>query len=274
MKKVVVIGLGYVGLPLALLLAKKHKVVGVDLSEELIRNLQKGETSITEEDVKVLVKSKCASQNFQAQTAPEEADIFVICVPTPLTTDQNAELEQVKRASEAIAPYLKKGNLVILESTVPPQCCKTFLKPLIEKHSGFRVPEDVLLAHCPERVLPGNSIHELTHNNRIIGGMDAASAKAAKNIYRSFVKGEILLTGDVTAELCKLAENAYRDVNIAFANEISLIAGSFHVDPKEVIWLANKHPRVSIATPGIGVGGHCLPVDPWFLRKPGDDHFA
>lgn len=240
MKKVVVIGLGYVGLPLALLLAKSFKVVGVDLNEELTRNLQRGETSIAEEDVKVKLNSKLARQNFQAQTVPEEADVFLICVPTPLTTDRFAEMEHVARATEAIALCLKKGNLVILESTVPPGSCKTVLTPIIEKNSGFRVPEDVLLAHCPERVLPGNSIYELIHNSRIIGGLDAASAKAAESIYRSFVKGEIFLTDEVTAELCKIIENAYRDVNIALANEISLIAGSFHVDSKEVIsWPTN-----------------------------------
>ena len=272
MKKVVVVGLGYVGLPLALLLAKRNKVMAVDTDQQLVAMLKRGETFITEKEVRDELNSDAVHENLQFKVTPEAADVFVICVPTPLGADKVADLKHVRAATQSIAPHLKSGNLVILESTVPPQTCRTVLKPILEKAVGLRVPEDVLLAHCPERVLPGNSIYELVHNCRIIGGLNFAAAEAAENVYCSFVKGEIILTDDVTAELCKIVENAYRDVNIAFANEISLVAANLDVDPNELISLANKHPRVSIAKPGIGVGGHCIPVDPWFIKQANEEH--
>ena len=267
MSKIVVMGLGYVGLPLAILLAQKHKVIGVDVYPKRVAGLNEGKLFIQEEDLQELFRTPQVRSNFRVQATPEAANVFVIAVPTPLAGGQVADLSYVKSAAEAMCPYLKKGNLVILESTVPPMTTSTVLKPIIEKSTRWRVPQDVLLAYCPERVLSGNMVHELVHTDRVCGGIDTASAKAASDLYKTFVKAEIFITEDVTAELCKLAENAYRDVNVAFANELALVAEGLGVDPKQLIALANRHPRVTVHSPGIGVGGHCLPIDPWFIYQ-------
>lgn len=272
MKKIVVMGLGYVGLPMALLLARCNKVIGVDINAKLLKQLKAREIFIAEDDVREAFDSPIVRKNFHVQATLEEADVFIIAAPTPINASKTADLSHVKSTTEAIAPYLRKGNLVILESTAPPLTCRTVLKPMIEGMTRFKVPQDILLAHCPERVLLGNTIFELTHNCRIIGGIDPNSAELAQEIYRSLVKGEMFLTDDVTAEFCKVIENAYRDVNIAFANEISMIAAGINVDINEAIFLANKHPRVLIHQPGIGVGGHCIPIDPWFITQIDKEH--
>ncbi len=260
--KIVIIGLGYVGLPLAILLARKHKVIGVDINKQRVADLNSGTVFIDEDDVKAEF-SKFRG-NFTAKTAPEEADAFIIAVPTPVNPDKSPGLAYVDAGLKSILPLLKKGNLVILESTVPPLTTSK-MEQSIEKATRLKVPEDVMLAHCPERVLPGNSFYELINNSRIVGGVDKRSTDAAAAIYSSFVKGEIVKTDSTTAEFCKCIENAYRDVNIAFANELSLMAKGLGINIKEAIAIANKHPRVNIHKPGIGVGGHCIGVDPWFL---------
>ncbi len=271
LRKIVVIGLGYVGLPLAILLAREHKVIGVDVNRKRVSALDEGRLFIQEEDLQELFRTPQVRNNFRAQATPDAADIFVIAVPTPLAGGRVADLSYVKSAAEAICPYLERGNLVILESTVPPLTSRSVLKPIIENSTRWKVPQDVLLAYCPERVLSGNMVYELIHTDRVCGGIDGASAKAASELYKTFVKAEIFITEDVTAELCKLAENAYRDVNVAFANELALVAEGLGVDAKRLIALANRHPRVTVHSPGIGVGGHCLPIDPWFIYQTNPD---
>ena len=272
MGRIIVMGLGYVGLPLAVLFARRHDVIGVDTNPKRVAELNEQNLFISEADIQDAFKLPDVRRNFRAQAVPEEAQAFVIAVPTPLTYDNVADLSYVRNAIEAICPYLRKGNLVVVESTVPPLTCRTVVKSIIEKVAGWRVPQDVLLAYCPERVLPGNLVYELIYNDRVFGGVDAVSAEAAKAIYSTFVEAEIFLTDDVTAELCKLAENAHRDVNVAFANELGLVAEQLGVDTKEVVALANRHPRVEILDPGIGVGGHCLPIDPWFIHQLNKEH--
>ncbi len=271
MKKIAVIGLGYVGLPLSVLLSRNYSVVGVDVNEKRISDLNRGICFIDEEDFQLEFRSSHVKQNFSAKKSPEGADVFIIAVPTPVTKDKKADLSYVDSALESILPHLKKGNLVIIESTVPPLTAAA-AKKTIEAKTGLKVPEDVLLAHCPERVLPGNTLHELINNSRIIGGVDKVSTEAATEAYASFTKGEMVKTDATTAEFCKLIENAFRDVNIAFANELSLMAKKLGIDVKEAISIANKHPRVNIHSPGIGVGGHCIPIDPWFLVEADKKH--
>lgn len=267
---VLVVGMGVVGLPAALLLARaNYNVIGVDINKEIINLLDKGvlPSHIKEAKLQELLQDNQVQKNFQVQLVPDQADSFIIAVPTPLdSSKKRADLSMLKKASESIVPYLKKGNLVIIESTIPPLTCKNFVTPIVEK-SGLKVGRDILLAHCPERILPGNIYHEIIHNDRIIGGIDKESSQRAKKLYSSFVKGKIYVTDDVTAELCKLMENTYRDVNIALANEFLSAAEGLGIDPKEAIKLSNKHPRVNILNPGIGVGGHCIPIDPWFIYQ-------
>lgn len=267
-QKIVVIGTGYVGLPAALMLAKAgHTVVGVDINENLVRAINEGVMLIDEQELQGLMDSPAVKANLRAQTTPTEGDIFVIAVPTPVDERRKiAELSMVREATRSIVPFLKPGNLVILESTVPPLTCREVLTPILEE-SGLTVGENLYLAHCPERILPGDIFHEIVHNDRIIGGADATSRELARAMYASFVKGALYLTDDVTAELCKLMENTYRDVNIALANEFEAVAETLGIDANEAISLANKHPRVNILRPGIGVGGHCIPIDPWFIKE-------
>jgi len=265
MKKICVIGLGYIGLPTACILSSKgFKVVGVDVNQRLVDDLNQGKIDAPEPGLADLVNSAIKSGNFIAKMSPEKANALMICVPTPLTDDHKADLTYVKNATESILPHLRKGNLVILESTVPPGTTKEILKPILEK-SGLKIGNELYLAYCPERVLPGNILKELVENDRIIGGINSKSAESARKIYQSFVKGKIYLTDTTTAEMVKLVENSFRDVNIAFANELSRICDKFNLNVWKVIELANRHPRVNILRPGPGVGGHCIAIDPFFI---------
>ncbi len=265
---IVVIGTGYVGLPAALLLAQAgHSVVGVDIDENIVRTINDGILHIKEEQLQAIMDEPAVKTNLMAQSAPCEADVFVIAVPTPLDeSKQVADLSMVIEATKSLIPHLRAGNLVILESTVPPLTCRNTITPLLER-SGLKVGETLKLAHCPERILPGDVFHEIVHNDRIIGAEDETSRAMAADVYASFVHGDLLLTDDVTAELVKLMENTYRDVNIALANEFAAVARTLEIDAGEAIALANRHPRVSILKPGIGVGGHCIPIDPWFIKE-------
>lgn len=267
-KKIVVIGTGYVGLPLAIMLARSgYEVIGVDIEENIVNAINKGVLHLAEEEAKQIFKEPQVRKNLRAQRTPCEADVFIISVPTPLDEKKRiADLSQVIAGLESILPYLRSGNLVIIESTVPPLTCRQTVAPLIEK-TGLKVSEDIFLCHCPERILPGEVFEEIVHNDRVIGGLDGKSAEMAKEIYASFVKGNLYLTDDVTAELVKLMENTYRDVNIALANEFAAVAEGLEVNIMQAIELANKHPRVDILKPGIGAGGHCIPVDPWFIKE-------
>lgn len=243
-------------------------VVGVDIDENLVRAINDRTLLLNALELRELLKDPLVKENLLAQSTPCYGDVFVIAVPTPVDRLKKVcNLGAVQSALESITPYLREGNLVILESTVPPMTCRTFVKPLIEKLTGFTVPRDIMVAHCPERILPGDVFREIVHNDRLIGGMDFRSSQAAAKVYATFVKGELHITDDVSAELSKLMENTYRDVNIALANEFAQICETLGVDTRQVISFANKHPRVKILSPGIGVGGHCIPVDPWFLKE-------
>jgi len=268
-KKIVVIGTGYVGLPAALMWAQSGlEVVGVDINENIVRAINENTLLLNESELNELLASPEVQRNLIAQTVPCEGDVFVIAVPTPVhPLKKVAGLAYVRDALRSIAPFLKPGNLVIIESTIPPLTTRDFARPLLEELTGLRVPEDILLAHCPERILPGDIFHEIVHNDRLIGGLNEASGQASVELYQTFVKGQLFLTDDLSAELSKLFENTYRDVNIALANEISLICEDLGADVHKVIGFANRHPRVNILSPGIGVGGHCIPVDPWFLKE-------
>ena len=268
-KKIVVMGTGYVGLPAALMWARSGiEVVGVDINENVVRAINERTMLINESELQDLMRDPQVQANLVAQTQPAAADIFVIAVPTPVDPLKKvADLSHVEAALAAICPFLQAGNLVILESTVPPKTCQNVVRPMIERLTGMRVPDDIKVAHCPERILPGNIFHEIVNNDRLIGGMDAASTRLAHEAYAAFVKGKLIETTDLVAELSKLMENTYRDVNIALANEFAQICEHLDVDPRAAIKIANRHPRVDILNPGIGVGGHCIPVDPWFLKE-------
>lgn len=270
-------GLGYIGLPTASIMATKgYRVVGVDLSAEIVNTINGGKIHIVEPDLDILVKSAVNSGNLKASLAPEEADTFIIAVPTPFAaTEDNPfapDISYVEAAARSIAPFLSQGNLVILESTSPVGTTERVrdiireLRPdLFESTLNHHLSSAVFIAHCPERVLPGRIIRELVDNDRVIGGIDKASATKARDLYKSFCSGNIFLTDARTAEMVKLTENTFRDVNIALANELSMICDLLGVNVWELIELANKHPRVSILKPGPGVGGHCIAVDPWFI---------
>ncbi|MGA9531623.1 MAG: UDP-N-acetyl-D-mannosamine dehydrogenase [Anaerolineales bacterium] len=260
-----VLGLGYIGLPTASTFANQGlKVRGVDVNQRVVDVLRAGNTHIHEPGLRTLVQAAFHSGNLTVEETPAEADAFIIAVPTPFLDDKRADLHYVMQAAESIVPHLRKGNLVILESTCPPRTTVDRLAPVLEQ-SGLRAGQDFHLAYSPERVLPGQILRELIENARVIGGVTADSAQAGRDLYRTFVRGEILLTDATTAEMVKLMENTYRDVNIALANEFSRLAQRFSVDVWSAIDLANRHPRVEILRPGPGVGGHCIGVDPWFL---------
>jgi UDP-N-acetyl-D-mannosaminuronic acid dehydrogenase len=262
---IAVIGLGYVGLPTASMLAAcGHRVYGLDVDEHVVSELSQGRTSIREPELDRLVHAAIKSGNLRCGTTPEPADVFIIAVPTPVRADHTADLDAVVAAARSVASVLKAGNLVILESTVPPGTTAGLLCEILST-SGLSAGRDFKLAHCPERVLPGNLLVELVTNDRIIGGLDELSAAAAADVYRSFVKGALITTDATTAELVKLMENTHRDVNIALANEFALIAERLQVDVWHAISLASRHPRVRFLRPGPGVGGHCIAVDPWFV---------
>ena len=260
-----VLGLGYIGLPTASTFATHGlKVVGVDTNPEIVNNLSNGKIHIYEPGLCDLVQNALEISNLLIRSHPEVSDAFIIAVPTPFKEGKKADLDFVISAAESIVPYLKKGNLVILESTSPPRTTVDIVAPILEK-SGLKAGRDFFLAYSPERVLPGQILKELVENARIIGGVDQPSSEAGRELYEIFVKGEIILTDATTAEMVKLMENTYRDINIAAANEFARLADRFQVDIWEAISLANRHPRVKVLNPGPGVGGHCISVDPWFF---------
>lgn len=266
-----IIGLGYIGLPTASTFATHGiQVTGVDSNPEVINALQHGQVHIYEPGLGEVVASATKTGNLSVSPKPVEADAFIIAVPTPFYDDKKADLSFVRAAAESIVPVLRKGNLVVLESTSPPLTTQDVVRPILEK-TGLKAGKDFLLAYSPERVLPGQILKELIENARVIGGVGRASAEAGRDLYATFVKGEIILTDATTSEMVKLMENTYRDVNIAIANEFSRLADRFGVDVWEAIQIANRHPRVKILNPGPGVGGHCISVDPWFLVEAAPD---
>jgi len=270
-KKICVLGLGYIGLPTASTFATSGvKVIGVDVNQKVVNSLQMGEVHIYEPGLRTLVQAAVQSGNLVIADHPEEAEAFIIAVPTPFYDEKKADLTYVKSAAESIVPFLRKGNLVVLESTSPPRTTIDILIPILEK-SGLKAGDDFYVAYSPERVLPGQILRELIENARVIGGIDEPSAQTGKALYQIFVKGEIITTTATTAEMVKLMENTYRDVNIAIANEFARLADRFGVDVWEAIEIANLHPRVNILRPGPGVGGHCISVDPWFLVEAAPD---
>lgn len=267
-QKIVVMGLGYIGLPTASMLATKgHQVVGVDISKDVVATINSGNIHIVEPDLDILVRSAVNSGRLKASLTPEEADTFILAVPTPFkVTEKNPktpDISYVEAATRAISPYLRDKSLVILESTSPVGTTERVYEIIIEARP--ELSGKVHVAHCPERVLPGHIIRELVDNDRIIGGITKEDAIAARELYKTFCNGNIFLTEARTAEMAKLTENSYRDTNIAFANELSIICDRLDINVWELIELANKHPRVNILTPGPGVGGHCIAVDPWFI---------
>lgn len=263
--KICVLGLGYTGLPTASTFATHGlRVVGVDNNPVIVETLLNGGLHIYEPGLRTLVQAAIGSGNLVISDRPEPADAFVIEVPTPFYPDKRADMRAVTSATEAIVPYLQHGNLVVLESTSPPMTTVNLLAPILER-SGLRAGRDFHLAYSPERVMPGQILREIIENDRVIGGIDRASAEAGRDLFSIFVRGEIFLTDATTAEMVKLMENTYRDVNIALANEFARLAERFGIDIWEAIPIANRHPRVNILRPGAGVGGHCISVDPWFL---------
>jgi UDP-N-acetyl-D-mannosaminuronic acid dehydrogenase len=268
-----VLGLGYIGLPTASTFATHGlRVIGVDVDRQVVDVLRNGEVHIYEPGLRTLVQAAFHSGNLVVSEVPEVADAFVIAVPTPLIKDdkKQADLSYVISASESIVPHLRPGNLVVLESTSPPRTTLDVVAPILER-SGLQAGSDFYLAYTPERVLPGQILRELIENARVIGGVDRASAEAGRDLYAIFVRGELLLTDATTAEMVKLMENTYRDINIAIANEFARIAERLGVDIWEAIDLANRHPRIDVLRPGPGVGGHCISVDPWFLVEVAPD---
>jgi len=262
---VCVIGLGYIGLPTASTFATHGlKVYGVDNNPAVIQSLRDGRVHLYEPGLHELVAQALNMGNLQVMDAPVEADAFIIAVPTPFYEDKKADMSFVISAAESIMPVLREGNLVVLESTSPPLTTRNLVQPILEE-SGLKAGKDFKVAYSPERVLPGQILKELIGNARVIGGIDRSSAEAGRDLYATFVQGEIVLTDSTTSEMVKLMENTYRDINIAAANEFSRLADRFGVDIWEAIAIANRHPRVKILNPGPGVGGHCISVDPWFL---------
>lgn len=268
MSKVCVLGMGYIGLPTALLFANSgHRVVGIDINHKIVETLKNGKMPFEEKGLQKLLNTAVNMGCFHATTQVEEADVFLVAVPTPFDADlRMADLKYVISACEMIAPYLKKDNLVIIESTIPPKTCENRVKSVLER-SGLKAREDFFIAHCPERAIPGNTLHEMVHNDRVIGGINERSTLMTRDLYSSFVKGKLYLTNSKTAEMIKLMENTYRDVNIALANELAKISEDYGINVWEAIEIANKHPRVNIHKPGPGVGGHCIAIDPWFLTE-------
>lgn len=265
-KKVCILGMGYIGLPTASLLASKdYEVIGVDTNEEVVKIINQGKIHIVEPELDRFVQEAVNSNKLKVYLEPKEADVFMICVPTPFYNDAKIptpNLDYVLSATKAIAPFLKKGNIVILESTSPVGTTQEIKNSL--ELNGVDT-SNISIAYCPERVLPGKIMQELTENDRIVGGIDEKSALEVEKFYKTFVKGKVLTTNSKTAEMSKLVENSYRDVNIAFANEISMICDKLDINVWELIELANHHPRVNILQPSSGVGGHCIAVDPWFI---------
>jgi UDP-N-acetyl-D-mannosaminuronic acid dehydrogenase len=280
-QKICVLGLGYIGLPTASTFATHGiQVIGVDVNRRVLDTLNNGGIHIHEPGLRTIVEAAIKSGNLTVSEKPEEADAFLIAVPTPFYADKTgeyndevyklADMRAVTSAAEAIVPYLREGNLVVLESTSPPRTTVDLVKPILER-SGFKAGTDFHLAYSPERVLPGQILRELIDNARVIGGVTPESAQAGAELYAIFVKGKIIQTDATTAEMVKLMENTTRDVNIAIANEFARLAERFDVDIWEAISLANLHPRINILSPGPGVGGHCISVDPWFFVETAPD---
>jgi UDP-N-acetyl-D-mannosaminuronic acid dehydrogenase len=269
----VIIGLGYIGLPTSVVVARTGiKVVGVDINPRVVEFVKAGRCPIEEPDLPGALAEQVAEGRIRAQAAPDQGDVFIIAVQTPFTGGYKPDLSYVEAATRSIAPVLRKGNLVIVESTIPVGTTEQVarwieaLRPdLTCARRGSASLPDIFVAHCPERVLPGHMLKELVENDRVIGGVCQASAEAGRAFYQRFVTGDCVVTDTRTAELCKLSENSFRDLNIAFANELAEICEDFGIDAWELISLANRHPRVNILKPGPGVGGHCIAVDPWFI---------
>ncbi|WP_180006925.1 MULTISPECIES: UDP-N-acetyl-D-mannosamine dehydrogenase [unclassified Acinetobacter] len=271
-KHICVIGLGYIGLPTAATFAAHGvKVTGVDVNQHAVDLINQGKVHIVEPDLDALVRDVVAQQKLSAQLSPVAADAYIVAVPTPFKDNYEPDLKYIESAAKALAPHLVKGNLVILESTSPVGATEQMAAWLSEARPDLSFPQqageqaDILIAHCPERVLPGKVLQELISNDRIVGGMTPRCSQAAIDLYKVFVKGDCIETNARTAEMCKLTENSFRDVNIAFANELSIICDKLDINVWELIQLANRHPRVNILQPGPGVGGHCIAVDPWFI---------
>lgn len=275
-KKISVIGLGYIGLPTAAMFASyEKKVIGVDVNQLAVDTINRGEIHIVEPDLDKIVYTAVNKGFLKAVTVPEKADAFLIAVPTPFKNNHSSipepDLSYIKKACEAIAPVLEKGNLVVLESTSPVGATEQMAEWLALARTDLTFPmkagesADISIAHCPERVLPGHVVRELVENDRVIGGITAKCSARAVELYHTFVKGDCVITNARTAEMAKLTENSCRDVQIAFANELSIICDKLDIDVWELIKLANRHPRINILQPGPGVGGHCIAVDPWFI---------
>ena len=270
--KICVLGLGYIGFPTAILFANNlFDVYGVEKNEKILKNLDSGIIHIDEPNLNEMALHAIKNKNLRYGTFAKKADVFLICVPTPIQYDENnkPDLSYVKSAVNEILPLLEDGNLIILESTSPVGTVD-MIKGII-KNSSAKL-SNIKIAYCPERVLPGNIINEMINNDRVVGGINEQSTKEASDLYRQICKGNVYETDSKTAELCKLAENSFRDINIAFANELSLICQKEKIDVRKLIELSNKHPRVDILSPGIGVGGHCIPVDPWFIVSSYPDY--
>lgn len=274
---VCVLGLGYIGLPTASVIASRGvHVIGVDVKEEVVAKINRGEIHIIEPDLEALTAHAVKQGHLRAATKPEPADAFMIAVPTPFHAGQ-ADLSYIQAAGLSIAPLLRKGNLVILESTSPPGTTDRLVEQMASVRPDLRFPRegsddcDIHVAYCPERVLPGRVLTELVENSRVIGGITASCSARAEELYGIFCKGEFHITNARTAEMCKLTENAFRDVNIAFANELSIVCEKLGINVWELVRLANYHPRVNILQPGPGVGGHCIAVDPWFIVAAAPD---
>ena len=270
--KVCVVGLGYIGLPTAAVIASRGmEVLGVDVSTYAVETINQGKIHIVEPDLDMLVQAAVMTGKLKAATVPDTADAFILAVPTPFKEDKKPDLSFIEAAVKSIAPFLKAGDLIILESTSPVGTTEKISRWLAELRTDLVLPHQdpdnaqLYVAHCPERVLPGRILQELVSNDRIIGGITPRCAEIATSLYLQFVRGECLQTSSRTAEMTKLTENSFRDVNIAFANELSMICDTLKINVWELIKLANRHPRVNILSPGPGVGGHCIAVDPWFI---------
>ena len=268
--KVCVVGLGYIGLPTAAFIASKGvKVVGVDVNERFVKLINEGKVPFFEPGFEELLAKVVGEGNLIAQAEQVEADAYIVCVPTPFQDNHKVDTKYIRAASEALAPHLRPGALVVLESTSPPGTTEDMAKHLIELRPDLSLNDEddnaIFVAHCPERVLPGQIMEEMENNDRVIGGLTPKGTELARDLYATFCTAELLMTNATTAEMAKLTENSFRDVNIAFANELSLICDRLGIDVWELIELANHHPRVNILQPGPGVGGHCIAVDPWFI---------
>jgi UDP-N-acetyl-D-mannosaminuronic acid dehydrogenase len=278
-QKIAVIGLGYIGLPTAALIASRGmQVVGVDTNADVVKTVASGSIHIAEPDLDGLVQKVVSNGSLRVTVTPEQADVFMIAVPTPIDGDNRPDLSSVTAAIRSIAPLLSPGNLVILESTSPIGTTEDIAKTIVEMRPDLSIgvvdkesTTGISVAYCPERVLPSKILTELVNNDRCIGGITASCARRAQRFYKTFVRGACVATTARTAELVKLTENAFRDTNIAFANELSLICDRHTINVWEVIDLANRHPRVNVLRPGPGVGGHCIAVDPWFIIDSAPD---